>query len=51
MKHFACPDDVYSGFSRSNFSRARGKHPYPFLDPASQASPRTWREIHEWGSL
>jgi hypothetical protein len=21
------------------------------LDPASQASPRTWREIHEWGSL
>ena len=49
MSNMACDVD---GFGDFGGGRGRqGSYPYPFLDPASQAGPKTWREIYEWGKL
>lgn len=49
MQQFACGDT--DRFSSSSGSVGTGRRPFPFLDPASQAMPKTWREIYEWGRL
>lgn len=48
MQQFACDTDSFSGATGRGVN---GRRPFPFLDPASQAIPRTWREIYEWGRL
>lgn len=48
MSIFAC--DVDSPFENS-YVRRTASYPFPFLDPASQAMPKTWRDVYNWGKM
>lgn len=51
MSVFACGDT--DGFTDYQSPRGGGfsGYTYPFLDPASQAGPKNWKQVYDWGRL